>query len=275
MTPLLETRRLGYAVGDATLLADVDLALERGSLLAVAGPNGAGKSTLLGLLGGDLEPTAGDMLLTGRPLGSYRPRELALRRAVLPQQTVLQFAFTAEEVVELGRSPYRRRFSGPHPDDGRAVDAALESVEMADFAGRIFPSLSAGEQARVALARVLAQETELLLLDEPTASLDLRHQELVMTIARRLAAEGKGVVVIVHDLNLAARHADEVALFKDGRLVALGAPWDVLTETTVGDVFDHPVRVLPHPDSGRPVLVSAAPAAVRHGTDARQAVGAV
>lgn len=261
MSPLLVAHDLGYAVADAVLVEGVELALERGQLLALAGPNGAGKSTLLRLLAGDLEPSTGEVVLDGRLLRSYRPRELARRRAVLPQQTVLQFAFTSEEVVELGRTPYRRRFGRPSPDDRRAVQTAMTSVDVTALAPRAFPSLSAGEQARVALARVLAQDADLLLLDEPTASLDLHHQELVMTRARCLAAEGKAVAAVVHDLNLAARHADTVALLKDGALVGFGSPWDALTEVTVGDVFDHPVRVLSHPDCDRPVLVTANPPA--------------
>jgi iron complex transport system ATP-binding protein len=261
MTPLLEARGVGYHVGGAELLRGVDLTVEPGRLLAIGGPNGAGKSTLLKLLAGDLVPSEGEVVLAGKPLGSYRPRQLARQRAVLPQQTVLQFAFTAEEVVELGRSPHRRRFGGTTADDLRAVRQAMADVDVEELAARSFPTLSAGEQARVSLARVLAQETELLLLDEPTAALDLRHQELVMRLARELVDLGRTVVAIVHDLNLAARHADDVALLKEGALVVLGPPWDVLTEATVEAVFEQPVRVVPHPDYDRPVLVTTG---VRH-----------
>jgi iron complex transport system ATP-binding protein len=257
MTAFVEARDLGYRIGPAVLLEHVDLRAERGELLAIGGPNGAGKSTLLKLLAGDLDPTEGEVLVDGRPLRAYRARELARRRSVLPQQTVLQFAFTAAEVVELGRSPFRGRFGGPNPDDRRAVEKALARVEASPFAERSFPTLSAGEQARVSLARVLAQEAELVLLDEPTAALDLRHQELVMSLASALAEEGHAVVAVIHDLNLAARHADRVALLGDGRLAAHGAPWDVLTEETILDVFEHPVHVLSHPDVDRPVLIGA------------------
>jgi iron complex transport system ATP-binding protein len=260
MSVLLEARDVGYRIGAAELLRGVDLALERGRLLAIGGPNGAGKSTLLKVLAGELEPSSGQVLLDGRLLAGFRPRELARRRAVLPQQTILQFAFSAEEVVELGRSPHRRRFGGWTTNDVRAVQEAMEGVDVGPLAARSFPSLSAGEQARVSLARVLAQETELLLLDEPTAALDLRHQELVMQLARELVDRGRTVVAVVHDLNLAARHADDVALLKDGGLAALGSPWDVLTEATVEAVFEQPVCVLPHPGCDRPVVVTAASA---------------
>ena len=256
MKALLEARDVDYTVGDATLVRDVRLALFPGQLLAVAGPNGAGKSTLLRLLAGDVEPSAGEVRIDGRPAAAFRQDDLARLRAVLPQQTVLQFAFTAEQVVEFGRSPYRRRFRASHPDDERAVSAAMAEADVAYLATRSFPTLSAGEQARVALARVLAQETEILLLDEPTATLDLRHQELVMRLARRLARAGRGVVAVVHDLNLAARYADTVVLMKAGEVAACGSPTDVMTEENVEDVFEQAVHVLTHPEGGRPLLVA-------------------
>lgn len=256
MRPLLEARGLGYAVGAAELVRDVRLLLLPGQLLAIAGPNGAGKSTLLKLLAADLAPTAGEVRVCGRPAAAYHQRELARLRAVLPQQTVLEFAFTAYEVVEFGRSPYRRRLRGPDPDDERAIDAAMAAADVTPLASRSFPTLSAGEQARVALARVLAQETDILLLDEPTAALDLRHQELVMSLARRLARAGRGVAAVVHDLNLAARYADTVVLLKRGAVAAHGSPEDVLTEENVESVFEQPVHVLEHPDGGRPLLIA-------------------
>jgi iron complex transport system ATP-binding protein len=260
MRPLLEARGVGYAVRGAELVRGVDLALLPGQLVALAGPNGAGKSTLLALLAGDLAPDAGEVLVAGRPAGAYAAGELARLRALLPQQTVLEFAFSVEQVVAFGRSPHRRRFGGPDPDDGRAVTAAMTQADVRDLADRRFPTLSAGEQARVSLARVLAQETEILLLDEPTAALDLRHQELVMRLARRLARAGRGVAAVVHDLNLAARYADAVLLLKDGAVAAYGAPADVLTPERVEDVFEQAVHVLAHPDGGHPLVVPRAAA---------------
>ncbi|HEY7707775.1 MAG TPA: heme ABC transporter ATP-binding protein [Gaiellaceae bacterium] len=256
MTPVLEAEGLGYAVDGSTLLQDVDLEVQRGELVAIAGPNGAGKSTLLRLLAGDLAPTAGEARLEGRPCRSYAPRDLARLRAVLPQQTVLQFAFTAEEVVEFGRAPHRGRFSGSIARERSVIRAAMKEADVLTFAARSFPTLSAGEQSRVSLARVLAQETPVLLLDEPTAALDIRHQEHVMGVARRLSREGRTIVAVVHDLNLAARYADSVALLCGGSLVASGSPWDVLTGGTLTDVFDHPVQVVPHPGGDRPLVLA-------------------
>jgi iron complex transport system ATP-binding protein len=255
MTPILTAEALCYSVNGATLLDGVDLGLNRGELLAIAGPNGAGKSTLLGLLAGDLAPTSGRVELAGRTPGSYSADELARFRAVLPQQTVLQFAFTAQEVVEFGRAPHRGRFSRSPADDFQAVQSAMAEADVLSLAKRTFPTLSAGEQARVTLARVLAQETAVLLLDEPTSALDLHHQELVMGLARRLAREGGTVVAVVHDLNLAAGYADSVALLNRGALVAHDTPWNVLTSELLADVFECRVLVVPHPVSDRPLVV--------------------
>jgi iron complex transport system ATP-binding protein len=252
MTPALEAAGATYAVAGRRLVDGVDLRVERGSVLAVVGPNGAGKSTLLRLLSGELAPTAGEVRVLGRAAADWPARELARARAVMPQQTVLQFAFTAEEVVAMGRSPHR------DDRDGAAVQRALGATETAMLARRSFPTLSGGEQARVTLARVLAQEPEILLLDEPTAALDVRHQELALRLARRLADGGKTVVSVLHDLNAAAAHADEIAVMREGRVVALGPPWRVLTADVLLDVFEHPVLVVPHPSCDCPLIVASA-----------------
>jgi iron complex transport system ATP-binding protein len=221
----------------------------------VVGPKGAGKSTLVGLLAGDLRPSAGEVRLAGRPVGAYRPRELARLRAVLPQQTVLQFAFTVEQVVTMGRSAARSRL-GPE-EERAAVRRCMADAEVLDLAARRFPTLSGGERARVTLARVLAQGAPALLLDEPTAALDLRHQGLVMGLAARLAREGRAIVAVLHDLNLAAAHADRVAVLCEGRLETCGRPWEALRPERLRRVFGHPVRVLPHPERDCPLVVPA------------------
>jgi len=249
--PVLHAEHVGFAIGSRRLVHDVTLALHAGEVVALVGPNGAGKSTLLRLLAGDLPPTSGQILLGGRPIRAYRPHDLALRRAVLPQQTILQFAFTAKEVVEMGRSPQRGRTG----TDELVVLESLRRTEVAHLAQRTFPSLSGGEQTRVSLARVLAQETPILLLDEPTASLDLRHQQLVMSIARAIAAGGGAVLVVLHDLNLAAAFADRIAILRDGRLAAAGTPWETLTESLLCEIFACPVTITRHPVRDCPVVI--------------------
>lgn len=260
----LVARDVGYEAGARRLLDGVSVEVRPGEVLALVGPNGAGKSTLLKALAGDLVPTAGGVTLDGRPLHDYPARELALRRAVLPQQTVLQFAFTAREVVEMGRSPHLddargrgRRGKGRTGERvaDRVVAEAMARTETGPLAARVYPTLSGGEQGRVTLARVLAQEAPVLLLDEPTAALDLRHQQLVMEVARELAAGGAAVLAVLHDLNLAASHADRLAVLCGGRLRAVDEPWAVLTEGLLSEVFACPIAVCRHPVRGCPLVL--------------------
>lgn len=241
----------GFRIGPAELLRDVSMTVAAGEVLVLVGPNGAGKSTLMHLLAGDRQPTSGRILLDGKPLGSYKAHELALRRAVLPQHSMLQFAFTVREVAEMGRAPH---------DDSREettaiVNQALAATEMTHFADRVYPSLSGGEQSRAQLSRVLAQQTPLLLLDEPTASLDLRHQQHVMDIARDVAASGGTVIAVVHDLNLAASSADRIILMHRGAIVADGSPWEVMQNGLLTDVYQCEIAVTRHPMRDCPLIM--------------------
>lgn len=266
---MLRAHRVGVRVGDRALLDGVSLSIAPGEVVALAGPNGAGKSTLLRVLAGDLTPSSGDVTLDGRPLASFRARELALRRAVLPQQTLMQFAFAAREVVAMGRHPHAARRDAP--DDEPIIAAAMLRTETAPLAARAYPSLSGGEQGRVSLARVLAQEAPILLLDEPTAALDLRHQQATLAIARELASDGAAVLAVLHDLNLAAAYADRVALLAGGRLAAIGRPWEVLTAETLSALFEHPIAIVPHPARDCPLVIPLPREVV--GTSAHERVG--
>jgi iron complex transport system ATP-binding protein len=250
MTSVLQVDRVGIQASSRWLVRDVSFSLERGEVLAILGPNGAGKSTLLGALAGDISLAEGAVMLDGRPLGSIKPLELARRRAVLPQQTFVQFSFTAREIVEMGRSA----IDADRIDQG-AVDRVLLATEAYDLQHRIFPTLSVGEQTRVSLSRVLAQETPFLLLDEPTAALDLRHQQLVMEIARDLANRGAALVVVMHDLNLASAYADRILLLREGRMVMLGTPRETLTEAVLSEIFGCRVGVIAHPETGLPLVL--------------------
>lgn len=250
----LVAHRVSYEINRKKLLDDVSVEVRRGEVLGVVGPNGAGKSTLLGILAGDLVPTTGEVLLNHRPLATFAAHELALRRAVLPQQTILQFAFGAREVVEMGRCSQLKRASPDVAEDDQVVSAAMQQTETLALARRTYPTLSGGEQSRVTLARVLAQEAPLLLLDEPTAALDVRHQQLVMEVVRGLAREGAAVVAILHDLNLAAGYVDRIAVLCGGRLAAVDTPWTVLDERLLSDVFECPIAVTSHPLSGCPLV---------------------
>lgn len=249
MTAPLTLRGLGYRVGDTELVTGVDLDVAPGEVVAIVGPNGAGKTTLLALMAGDLVPTLGEVVVAGRDAGD--DAGLARHRAVLPQHQLLQFAFRCLEVVMLGRHP--------HPtgeaEDIAVVERVMRQTETRALSDRLFPTLSGGEQARVSFARILAQETPIVLLDEPTSSLDLRHQSLVMATLRGIAATGGSVVAVLHDLNLAARHADRVVVMDRGRVRAVGEPGDVLTSTLLSDVYGCRVRVVADPDTGVPLIL--------------------
>ncbi|MEV0929331.1 heme ABC transporter ATP-binding protein [Streptomyces phaeochromogenes] len=250
---LAETEALHVRLGGREVLSGVDVTARAGEVLALVGPNGAGKSTLLGALAADLPAAAGVVRVHGRPASEWSAQELALRRAVLPQSAALSFPFAVEEVVRMGRAPWAGR---PEEDeDEAAVASAMAATEVSDFAGRSFSALSGGERARVALARVLAQRTRLLLLDEPTAALDLRHQELVLRVCRARAHAGDAVVVVLHDLGLAAAYAHRVVILRAGRAVADGRPAEVFTDRLLSDVYQQPVEVFPHPRTGE-VLVA-------------------
>ncbi|WTE15505.1 heme ABC transporter ATP-binding protein [Streptomyces uncialis] len=245
---LAEARNLTVRLDSRPVLSEVGVTARAGEVLALVGPNGAGKSTLLAALAADRAPDEGSVTIAGRPAAAWSAAELALRRAVLPQDASLSFPFPVEDVVRMGRAPWAG--TEREDEDDEAVAAAMASTEVTDFAGRAFSGLSGGERARVALARVLAQRTSLLLLDEPTAALDLRHQELVLGVCRRRAEAGDAVVVVLHDLGLAAAYADRVAVLRDGRVVADGAPGVVFTDESLTEVYRQPVEVLPHPRTG-------------------------
>ncbi|MFH0522262.1 heme ABC transporter ATP-binding protein [Streptomyces sp. M41] len=243
---LAEAAGLHVRQGARPVLHGVSLTVRAGEVLALVGPNGAGKSTLLSALAADLPAFEGTVLIHGRPASDWSAPELALRRAVLPQSATLSFPFTVEEVVRMGRAPHA---ASPAEDD-LAVAEAMAAAEVSAFAVRPFSALSGGERARVALARVLAQRAPLLLLDEPTAALDLRHQELVLRLCRERARAGDAVVVVLHDLGLAAAYAHRVAILRAGRVAADGPPAEVFSAPLLSEVYDQPVEVLPHPGTG-------------------------
>lgn len=234
----LRAERVTLAYGARAILHEVRLSIRPGELVALIGPNGAGKSTLLSVLAGDAPTASGSVTLDDRELAAFRPLELARRRSVLTQSNDVSFPFTVEEVVAMGRAPW------PASDDDEAlVSSALDDAEVAGFRERRMPQLSGGERARVAYARVRAQGCDLMLLDEPTASLDIRHQERLLAQLRAHSRSGGSVVVVLHDLNLAAAYADRVVLLENGRVVADGAPSSALTSAVLSDVYRHPIRV--------------------------------
>lgn len=249
----VSARNIGVTIDRATLLTDVNLDIRGGEVLALVGPNGAGKSTLLGVLSGDRTPAEGQVEYDGRDVATLKHLELAQLRSVLTQEYSVSFPFRVREVVEMGRSPWARVADIDH--DEEIIDKALSATDVTHLVDRRFTSLSGGEKARVSLARVLAQSTPVVFLDEPTAALDLRHQEDVMRVARELAAEGRAVVVVLHDLSLAGAYADRIALLADGRMVTVGTPAEVLTADLVRDAYGLEVQILHQPETGRPIVL--------------------
>lgn len=242
MNVLLEAQNITVELGGRILLRDMSVQLHRGEVLVLVGPNGAGKSTLLAALTGDITPMAGRVLLDGRPITGVPPRQRARLRAVLLQSNEVSFPFTVEEIVEMGRTPWLGHES--EGDDLIAIAAAMSDAEVAHLAQRKTSQLSGGEKARAALARTLAQATPLLVLDEPTAALDIRHQERVLQRARAHAEVGGAAIIVLHDLNLAAAYADRIAVLHDGTLRTVDVPERALQADLLSDVYGHRVRVI-------------------------------
>lgn len=240
------------------LLSDIDFSLAQGQVMSILGPNGAGKTSLLNLLCGSVLPTRGQFTLGDQPLTDWPIRERARAQAVLPQQSSLNFPYTVEEVVLLGRTPHA---SGT-TIDAQILDETLQATDTSDLRHRIYTQLSGGEKQRVQLARVFAQlwraqdsETRLLLLDEPTSALDLSHQQLIMDSVRELARQGCAIVLVLHDFNLAARHTDLCLVLDGGRQRALGTPAQVLTPELFRQVFGVEVSVQEHPAGNFPLVI--------------------
>lgn len=220
-------------------LREVDLTLHGGELVCVLGPNGAGKTTLVRVASGLLAPSSGEVLLDGAPIGARSRAEVARRLAVVEQMQEPAHGFTVREVVTMGRAPHQGGWMRATAEDGRVVEDALARCDVAALADRPAYALSGGEQKRVAIARALAQEPKVLLLDEPGAFLDVRHQlDLYELLAAEVKARGLACLVVMHDLNLAAQFADRVVLMKDGRVVAAGRIEDVMTWRTLKETFD-------------------------------------
>lgn len=254
--PLLALDRVGFAYGERRAVDDISLALRPGRVLGVLGPNGSGKSTLLRLAAGLLHPHEGSVRLEGQDLSALPRRRIARRIAVVPQGAALPGAFTGWEIALAGRTPHLRPLAQPGERDRAVARRALDLVDALLLADRRAEELSGGERQRLVLARALAQEPDLLLLDEPTAHLDLPHQVALLGLVRRFAREdGLAVLGIFHDLNLASEYCDDLALLQEGRLVALGPPAEVLSAEGIAAVYGISVPVLRHPESGRPAIL--------------------
>jgi iron complex transport system ATP-binding protein len=248
----VEVRDVTVHRGGRIVLDAMSLPVPRGEILALVGPNGAGKSTLISAIAGELRASQGEILLLDEPVQSRTVAELARLRSVYSAGQTAPPGFTAREVVEMGRWSVD---SSGKDEDAAAIAGVMRLTETTGIADREFAALSEGERARVVLSRVFAQATPVLLLDEPTASLDVRHQHLVMHHLRQFASQGRTVIVAVHDLNLACMYADRIAMIRSGRIEALGTPGEVITSGNLEAVFDCPMAVLGHPTRSIPVVL--------------------
>jgi len=252
----LEARGVRVAYGDAVVLDGLDLAVPCGEVTAIVGANGCGKSTLLRALARLLAPRAGHVTLDGRAIGTLPSREVARRLGVLPQSPVVPEGLTVEDLVARGRYPHQGLFRQWSRQDERAVEAALAATATAGFRDRPVDELSGGQRQRAWIAMTLAQETELMLLDEPTTYLDLAHQIDVLDLLVDLnRAHGRTIVLVLHDLNQAARYSDHLVAMKAGAVVASGPPVEVITEDLVADVFGLTTRVVVDEVSGTPLVL--------------------
>ncbi len=253
MTAHVVVQNLTVVLGASAALTDVSLTAETGEVVGIVGPNGAGKTTLLRTIAGDVVPRQGDIQLGGLLLRDYSLAELARRRAYLGPVAPTQSRFAVYDVVAMGRHPHA--VAEAADDDDEVVAAALADTDVAHLSARPVRTLSTGERQRVGLARVLAQQTPLVLLDEPTSSLDLGHQELVMRRIRTSAATGTTVIVVLHDLNLAAAHTDRLVLLDGGRVRADGSPFEVLQADTLTSAYRQAVVVMRHPHRDCPLVL--------------------
>ncbi len=238
----LELRNAGLEIDGRRIVCGVSLELRGGSLLALIGPNGSGKSTLLRLLGGLWQPSEGAALLDGQSLKYLPRRAIARGIAYTPQDTHLDFAFTVREIVMMGRHPHLGRFQPEGERDRAAAGEAMRRADVLHLAERFVTELSGGERQRVLIARSLATEAPIILLDEPTANLDIAHALDLLALCRALAREGKAIAIALHDLNLAARFADEIVLLDRGGVAAYGKTAAVLSPEIIGEVFGVQVK---------------------------------
>ena len=251
-----QAQRVSFSYLDGLVLHNINLSVKAGEMVGLLGPNGSGKTTLIKLASGVLKPNQGEIELDGSSLRQLSRKSIARSVAVVPQQFNIPFAFTAAEIVMLGRTPFLRAFVEGSEIDKQFVANALELVSISELKERRFDELSGGERQKVVLAMALAQQPKLLLLDEPTLHLDITHQVEILELVRRLNVErGLTVMAAIHDLNLAALYFDRLILLKDGRVSADGSPAQVLTEDRIKEVFSASVRVEPHPVTGVPHII--------------------
>lgn len=230
---------ISFAYGSKEILKNIDLTVKFGEIVGLLGPNGTGKSTLVGVMAGDLTPSSGTIFYQGKSLTDYPRKELARTRSVMPQHTDFPFSYQVYDIVSMGRQCW-----DPNPTvDDQIITHSMAATDVAGFEERDVTCLSGGEKARVTFARVLTQQAGVVFLDEPTAALDIAHQERTMEVCRKLAAQGHAVIAVMHDLQLAGAYCDRIALMEKGGVAAYGPPAEVLTDSLLSRVYQWPIKV--------------------------------
>ncbi len=257
----LRTSALAAGYGDRVIIDDLTLGIPDGSFSVIIGPNGCGKSTLLRSLARLISPSRGEVLLDGRRISEVRTKELARSIGLLPQTSIAPEGITVIDLVTRGRHPHQGPFKRWSTDDEEAVRSALELTRLTELSTRVVDELSGGQRQRVWIAMALAQDTPLLLLDEPTTYLDIAHQIDVLDLCTSLHREGRTLVAVLHDINQAARYASHLIVMKDGAVLATGAPSDIVTADLIGDVFGVGARIIADPETSTPLVVPHAPRA--------------
>ncbi len=251
--PDLQLQHIGFQYPTGFSLQQIDLQIPEASILALIGPNGSGKTTLLQLLAGRLYPQTGGIFLDGRPLEDYTPRERAQRMAVISSEQYFQFPFPVEEVVAMGRFPFLNRFQSMTDRDWEVVEESMQLTETQPFRHRSISNLSSGERQLVLIARAIAQQPTILMLDEPNSHLDIGHQITIFELLRSLnERHSMSVIMVLHDLTAAAAFSDTVALLNQGSLIQCGTPEEVITEENIRAVYGARIRVRPSPEEGFP-----------------------
>jgi len=251
--PILRFDGVGFGYGPARVLDDVSMDVGEGEVIGILGPNGSGKSTLLNLMDGILEPQAGAVLVRGEPIGNLTRDQVARQIAMVSQEHHFRFPFSVLQVVLMGRFPHLKGLQFEGSGDMEVVRRALQATHSLELADRPIHELSGGERQRVLIARALAQEPGLILLDEPTSFLDLKYKREIFRLIGRLSREkGLGVVVVSHDIDLVAQYCARVVLLKEGSICSVGDPGQVITAKNIESVFECPVRVDQNPATGRP-----------------------
>jgi iron complex transport system ATP-binding protein len=250
---IISAKNINFSYAAKPVMEDVSFAIDEAQIVSIIGPNGSGKTTLLKIINGTLFPDAGHMFIDGKYTSRWSRKDIAQKVAIVPQETAVVFPFYAEEIVLMGRFPHLSNYRFEDKKDYRIVHEAMEKTDTLAFAARRFDELSAGERQRVLIARALAQEPKVLLLDESTVFLDLKHQAQFLALLRQLnTVQQLTVIFVTHDINLAAQHADRIILLYSGKIYAIGKPAEVITAANIKEVYDVDSLIDQNPQNGLP-----------------------